>query len=224
MKNRSLMVFNPVMYMKRSIFYLFAIVFLTSGAFAQETESTTQEPVDRGPNNLREQFDELKTTSNTYENYKVIRINKLDQFWSNVQDSLFKSRQELLSAKERVQQVEVQLDDIDEQLEETQSSLESSEFESNRINVLGLYVLKESYMKVVWGIIGALILVLAVILIKFRVNNRVTTQKKKDYEELSDEFNEYRKLVRDREIKIKRELQTERNKLEELRRKQASHK
>ena len=218
------MVFNPVMYMKRSIFYLFAIVFLTSGAFAQETESTTQEPVDRGPNNLREQFDELKTTSNTYENYKVIRINKLDQFWSNVQDSLFKSRQELLSAKERVQQVEVQLDDIDEQLEETQSSLESSEFESNRINVLGLYVLKESYMKVVWGIIGALILVLAVILIKFRVNNRVTTQKKKDYEELSDEFNEYRKLVRDREIKIKRELQTERNKLEELRRKQASHK
>ncbi len=195
------------------------LIFLNIEGFSQEVEETPQ-----GPQNLNEQFSNLKQKSNTYENYKVIKISWLDQFWSNVQDSLREVKSEMVNARMNMLEQQNQLKDAQQQLSSSNEALQQSEYESSRINILGLYIPKDTYQKIVWGIIGGLVLILAVVLIKFRVNNKTTHQKKKDYEELSEEFNEYRKLVRDREIKIKRELQTERNRLEELRRKYASHK
>ena len=192
-------------------YLFFVLVFFLFFSFVQAQ--------DEQPGSLDELFMELKEQSNNYQNYEVIPQARLNSFWNTVQDSIGDLKQNLQQAQNRISEQQQEISEINENLQETKEALAESEYTANRWTILGIHVLKDVFVTVVFSIIAGLIITLAVIGIKFKVNEKVTRKKKRDYQELAEEFEEYRKIVRQREIKIKRELQTERNKLEELKHK-----
>lgn len=194
------------MLIKRMIFVL--CVMVSSGVMAQDE-----------PQNLDQRFNEIKKESYDHNEYEVIKKTRLNAFWRIVQDSVENLEVNLQNAKNTIQDQQAEIKGINETLAETRSNLEESEYASSRISVLGIYVLKSTFLTTISVIIGSLLVLLGFIGIKFRTNEKVTSRKKRDYQELADEFEEYRKIVRQREIKLKRELQTERNKIEELKHK-----
>jgi hypothetical protein len=199
----------------KKIFFLFAVVL----SFAATAHAQDAEPE---PETLNERYQFLKRRSNTWENFKVIRETSLDALWRSVQDSVRVLKSDLANANVKIGEQQVVVDGHQGEMDKLKTALAESEHRNGRIPLLGIYILQSTYASVVWGIIGTLLLLLIVGYIKFRINEKVTRRKTKDLDELSEEFEEYRKIVRQREIRIKRELQTASNKLEEIKHRVAS--
>ena len=198
------------MYQKIS-FFLGLIILLNYSTQAQDQPTT-----------LDQQFQELKKKSNDYQDYEVIKKYTLNQFWDMVQDSVNNLKSEINDLQASLNNQEKEVNELTQQMQEQKSALEASEYESARMNFLGMLIRKDVFMTTAGVIFGVLLVTLVIIGMKFRMNERLTKRKKRDFEELSAEFEEYRKIVRQREIKIKRELQTVQNKLEEQRHRQTA--
>lgn len=174
------------------------------------------------PATLDQQYQELKQNANDYQDYEVIKKFTLNQFWSVVQDSVNNLKSQINNLQARVDDQQNKVKEINQQMQEQKTALEESEYASTRMNFLGMLIRKDVFLTTAGTVFAILIITLAFIGIKFRMNDKLTRRKKRDFEELSAEFEEYRKIVRQREIKIKRELQTAQNKLEEQRNRQTA--
>ncbi|SDK61085.1 hypothetical protein SAMN05421823_10360 [Catalinimonas alkaloidigena] len=208
--------------MKLKISALIVLV-LTLGtalpSYAQDAEASTEE----ASNTLNAQFESLKKSSNRYEDYKVVKEFKLNALWKNVQDSVQVLQTQIGTLQQQLASQEQELQDLKGQLAKRGEELERSERQNATISFLGMDVLKETYSTVMWSIVGILLVLMLGAIYKFQSSNKVTTRTRREYEALNEEFEEFRKRSREREIKIKRELQTERNHLEELRQKISYH-
>ncbi|GAA4846955.1 hypothetical protein GCM10023331_34590 [Algivirga pacifica] len=189
-------------------------------AWAQEEEGTptTEETVSSNPT-LEEQYQTIKRKSNKWKSrgitYLVIEPAKLDAIWNQVPDSLAKERQEIVQLNENLQATQTQITKLNEELTTKNSMLEKSDY----INVLGIDWLKQSYITFNWIVI--LILVGALVFLFFRYTSsiKVANQKRKETESIESELKAIKKKAQDKEIQLRRELVTERNKGEELQQK-----
>jgi uncharacterized protein YlxW (UPF0749 family) len=177
---------------------------------------------DEKPATLNSQFKKLKQKAGDYQDYEVIKKYTLNQFWDVVQDSVNTLKSKIDNLQATLDEQTARVDKINKMMEEQKKALEESEYASSRMNFLGILIPKNVFMSTAGIIFVALLITLGVIGVKFRMNEKTTRRKKRDFEDLSDEFEEYRKIVRQREMKIKRELQTAQNKLEEQRHKQTA--
>lgn len=174
------------------------------------------------PNTLEEQFRTLKESSNNYQEYKVVRETSLNQFYNNVRDSIYTAKQNILQAKNKINEQQQEIERLNEEVDSRQQALEQSEYEIAHTQLLGIDIEKETYNYLVWGIILILLIILAVAILKYKSSNRVAVKKKNEYEKLDQEFNDFKTRSREKEIKLMRDLQTERNTVEELNQRLAS--
>lgn len=169
-----------------------------------------------GSNTLSQQFNSLKDNSNSYQEYKVIKLTSLNTFWSNVNDSLAAIQKEIIVANNNITSLQQNLDSLKNKLEAREAALEKSEYDIAHLSVLGMDVQKESYVSFTWGVFFVLLLLLGIAIAKYRSSNKVAVEKKSDYEALNNELNDCKQKAREKEIKLMRDLQTERNHVEEL--------
>lgn len=173
-------------------------------------------------NSLETQFNDLKNKSNSYQEYKVVKVVSLNNFWQNVEDSLAAFHQEIEEANSAIARQNQKLDSLNQKLEAREEALEKSEYDIAHLTVLGMDVEKDSYVTFTWIVFFVLLLILGITFAKFKNSNKVAVEKKSDYDELSQELNDYKQKAREKEIKLMRELQTERNTIEELNQKIAT--
>lgn len=197
----------------RKIFPLLIVLLLASAplAYSQEIETDPEQP-----NTLEEQFRSLKANSNTYQEYKVVRETLLNQFYSNVRDSINDARQELAEAQQTINAQQQEITRLQGELQEREEAVAQSEYDIEHIQVLGIDIQKQTYNYIVWGIILVLLIVLAVALLKYKSSNKEAVKKRNEYEGLDQEFNDFKSRSREKETRLMRELQTERNTVEEL--------
>lgn len=186
---------------------LFTIVGLAPAAVAQDVPQE---------NTLQEQFRSIKDRSNNYQEYKVVKENLLDQFYSNVKDSINIAKQRILEAQNTITTQQQEISRLKDEVAERQEAVEQSEYAIAHTQLLGIDIEKETYNFVVWGIILALLIVLAIAFHKYNSSNKVAVKKRSEYETLNEEFNEFKVRSREKETRLMRDLQTERNAVEEL--------
>lgn len=168
---------------------------------------------------LQDQFVELKNDANTFQDYKVVKKVRLDSFWNTVTDSLNAHHEELTATHQQVGTLRGEVSGLKTQLNEQVSRVETLEYEKARLNFLGLDLMKDTYSTVVWGLIFALLIATLVALYRYRMSHRITANTRRDHLQLQAEFEEFRRRTHEREVRIKRELQTERNRVEEMKQK-----
>ena len=184
-----------------------------------------------GPFSLQQQFNGIKNRSSSYkefnQNYKVVRVTYLDSFWKNVQDSL-KARerniklagkateQALVKARQELSSQAAQLQALKQENANKEQQIQKTSHEISSLSVFGLDMNKQVYVILSWLVILALAIVSGVFAYLYKKSKVTTDQKINAFEEISKEFKEHKQNAREREIKIKRELQTESNKVEEL--------
>ena len=134
-------------------------------------------------------------------------------------DSVNVTKSELNATKQLLSEQETKVEALNQLLTENQQLLEEKAYESSRISVLGMYVPKGNYVSIIWVIILALIVLLGIMIAKFQNSNKTTSSIRFDFQQQAQEFDEYKKRAREKEIKLKRDLQTEINTVEELKRK-----
>jgi peptidoglycan hydrolase CwlO-like protein len=192
----------------RSLFAIF-LVMCTTALQAQENQESES-------NNLGDQYNELKSKSNNYQIYKVVKEASLDAFWASVSDTLANERKEITSLKAEVKNLKSEVSSLNNQVSERDEALEEQAYQIDHMSFLGIQLTKGTYITVTWIIIFALLITALVLYFRFQSAHSVTAKTKKEFNSLQEEFDAHRQRTRDNETKLKRDLQTEINRVEEL--------
>ena len=167
---------------------------------------------------LNNKYKALIESSETFNQYKVIPRTSLDAFWSEVMDSLQESSQsidELLGSNQvqadTIRNLTSALGNVEEQLNESLTQNDS-------ISFLGLGLSKGTYHILVWSIIFVVVVLAVICYMMFAKSNRVTSRAKKELDTLQLAYDEHKNQSREKQVKLKRELQTALNTIEEMKR------
>lgn len=212
----------------RSTFLSFILVVMFTAVQAQNP--ATQKAAS-SKNTLAKQFEGLKDKANSYQEngqqYKVVNVKTLDHFYESVNDSLHVigkkladarkgADKELIEARANVAAQEKQLKALTEETARKEAEVQKSQHLINNISFFGIDMGKQFYVILNSVVIVALLIVLAVFILQYKSSKSVAVEKVKAYNDIDSEFNEYKKAARERELKLKREMQTEMNRAEEL--------
>jgi len=192
------------------IYFAFFLLFFPSISYAQSEDETT------GEQNLKSHFQEMLDNSESYTEYKVIKRTKLSQYSRAVQDSLRVNRTEIGDLKNQVSDQKSQISNLSNRITELEAQLAESEELRESLSFLGLNLNKATYHTIVWLIIATLGVFGVFAYSSFMRSKKITSKTKKEYKILEVEYEEHKKKSHEKQIKMGRELQTERNKVEEL--------
>lgn len=136
--------------------------------------------------------------------------------WKTASDTLAATRGKLKAAQSKIAVQTKAIDSLNTALASEDQNVSTTNARVNEIDVFGMYVSKTVYNLVVWGLVIVFGITAMVVIMqsgKYRHDARYRTRL---YSELEEEFKAYKAKANDKEKKLARELQTERNKLDEL--------
>lgn len=188
------------------------LCFFLTTAHAQEA---------RNAGDLNQQFEEIKSSSNSVKSssgreYKVVNLEDLNALWNNVQDQLAASKDELQSSQARVDALRQEVAQLTQRVDEQQAIVQESEHAATHISVLGIDVAKDKFEATFWITTAILLILLAGAIYQFKRSRNVTRRTQMNFMELQEEMEELRKTSLEKERRLRRELQTERNMMEEM--------
>lgn len=182
-----------------------SFLFLTFGAYAQ-TDTPSENPI-------QDKFSELIENSNSYKNYKVIDYNQLTEVQNSTVDFIEGLKQEISTAENTILSQEETIAGLKTELSNTQASLEEVNAKKDSMLFLGIPFSKSAYNMMMWGIVGALVIVLAFLFIRFKSSHSLTKDAQKRLDETEKEFEAFRLKSLEKEQRLGRLLQDEKNKL-----------
>ncbi len=182
-------------------------------AFAIQFDAFAQEDA-----KLSEQYQNMVESSETFEKYKVIPIIKVNSFGEVLSDTINNLNQQVSSAKDAQLTAEKERDSAKAQMNDLKAELEQARSVVDEMPLFGIPMTKTTYNIVMWSLVVILLAGLVIVYIMFMNSFRLTKQAKRDKERVDEELEDLRKRSHDKQVKIKRELQTALNKLEEYRR------
>jgi biopolymer transport protein ExbB/TolQ len=197
--------------MKRTAILLIGVL-MVIGAAAQ----TASDALKSDNQTLRERYLLMKTKSQNYQDYKVIKENLLDSWWKIVTDSLQAKQAAIRQSKADASKLQAELNQSMETLKAKEGSMQDVVYASTHIKVLGIDFDKGFFA----GLVGILILGLGIAIAALVYTLGVSRKNQKEKSDLaaaiSAEYEEYKRKAMDKQTKLSRELQNERNKLQEL--------
>jgi hypothetical protein len=197
--------------MKRSAIFL--ILMLVAAVVSAQTAADALRPDNQS---LRERYLIMKTKSQNYQEYKVIKENLLDSWWKIVTDSLQAKQAAIRQSRANANKLQADLNQSIETLKSKEASMQDVVYSSTHIKVLGIDFDKGFFAGMVGFIILALGLTIAVIMYTLKASRRTLKEKADLATAISNEYEEYKRKAMDKQTKLSRELQNERNKLQEL--------
>ncbi len=189
-----------------------AVMMMTSVGYAQGNQSEKSD----APVTLKDQFNDIYSNSESYNEYKVIKNTRLRNFWKIVEDSLNLYRSKI---DEKAAMIQTQIDQnksLEAKIKDLETSLEESRYNTDRITFMGVTMKKTLYNWLVWLLIAGLAAAAFYAMSGYIYLKRASHARKKEFKELVEEFEDYRKKSYETKIKMGRELQDERNLVEEL--------
>lgn len=193
------------------LFFSIALVLLFSvNSFGQIESAPQQEKkpsLDNGT--IKSQYEFMMNKSSRYQEYKVIKIEWLDRFESNIQDSLNLVKKNLSNSEVLIEDQKNEIVDLNNELQKVKTELEETINIQNSMSFLGLQLSKSAYNTIMWIIILGSLGVAGVCFFLFRRSNVVTIETKETLAEVRDEFETHRRNALVREQKLARKLQDE---------------
>lgn len=198
------------MKLNKLIFSITTVVCLSLSSFAQDSLSVKQGTLDDGT--IEEQFNYIVRKSNKYQDYRVVKQTWINKLKSHVVDSIQVVEKALEDSKSTVGNQQAEINSLKNEVAQLNTNLDNINEEKDSIVFLGMLMEKGAYKGMMWGIIGLLFVLMSVFIYKFKRANLVTSEAKTRLGEIQEEFETYRKNSREKEQKLKRELQDEINK------------
>lgn len=184
---------------------LFAFCLISLFAQAQDSETLTQ------------RFSTIKDKSQTFKDYKVIKQVTLDAFWQSVEDSLAKQRQAITTQQSEINAFNTRMDQLKVEIARREEAVAEIEFDSDHITVAGIAMHKATFISVFFISLAALATLLVLSFTRSQFLSRSLKEKAEGMLILSSEFEEYKHRALEKQMKLSRELQDERNRLAEVR-------
>jgi hypothetical protein len=165
---------------------------------------------------LKGQYQFMLSRSKTINGYKLINPTRLSSLWQSITDTIRKERLELSKDRSKIIEQQQTITNLQAEVSGKENSLIDSNSKLNEINFLGISFTKGSYQMMVWSIIVILALALFVVIARSTRNILEAKHRTQLYDEISSEYQAYKTKANEQQRKLARELQDERNIVEEL--------
>jgi hypothetical protein len=136
--------------------------------------------------------------------------------WKNMRDTLTIERRKLAEAQAKLTAQTKDISTLKADVTTKDQTLSESNAKRDEISLLGISLTKASYNLLMWGLVIAFGAIAAIVIARSGAHSREARYRIKLYEELDEEYKAYKSKANEKEKKLARELQTERNKLDEL--------
>jgi hypothetical protein len=174
-------------------------------------------PVENKNLTLQERYLEMKAGSQTFKDYKVIKELALDNVWKVTADSIQKRKQELAATRSQLTGLQQELATVRDSVKTQQASMNDIVYDSTHISVLGIPFTKGFFLLLTVAVIGGLAVALSVVMGRMKLMNGMVKEKALIADAIANEFEEFKKKAMEKQTKLSRELQNERNKWMESR-------
>jgi hypothetical protein len=176
-------------------------------SFAQEIEGLPENPT------LKERFLYIKSKSQSYGAYKVVKETTLDGVWKIAQDTIAAKEASIQRAQQNINKLKGELANSMQALKDKEKSMEQIQHVSTHINVIGIDFNKGTFITTVAIIIASLLVLLGLFFGRMKLQSNSLSERNLAVSALTHEFEEYKQRAMERQTKLSRELQDERNKL-----------
>ncbi len=172
---------------------------------AQQDSISTQTPV-------QDEFTKLIEESNNYQGYKVVDYDKLIELRNTTRNYITELKEEIIVQQNTVDQQNDEIQQLQSELSSTKEDLNRVTEEKDALMFLGMPFSKGGYKAMMWGIVGVLLAILLVLFFRYRSSNSATREARQKLQETEKEFDAYRTKALEKEQRLGRMLQDERNK------------
>jgi hypothetical protein len=136
--------------------------------------------------------------------------------WKNINDSLSATKRTLKEVQAKLNTQNQSISSLQSDVKTKEQSITESNSRRDQISLLGIYMTKTAYNLLMWGLVIVFGLGLLIVILRTGGATREAKYRTKLYDEVSEEFQAYKVKANEKEKKLARELQTERNKVDEL--------
>jgi len=149
---------------------------------------------------------------------KVYRYQQplISALWKSASDTLTINRRKLKAAESKLIAQAKTIDSLKADVTNKDQTLTAESTRVNGITVLGITLSKSTYNLITWGLVLLFGATALFVILRSGSYSREAKYRTLLYTELEEEFKAYKAKANDKEKKLARELQTERNKLDEL--------
>jgi len=133
-------------------------------------------------------------------------------FWKNVRDSLSQTRRDLKAVNDKLAASNQSINQLQTNVSTSQDELSKAE----SVDFFGISFSKNGYSVMMWSLVAFLGGLAAIVIFRSGSARSEATYRTKLYTELDEEYKAYKAKANEKEKKLARELQTERNKVDEL--------
>jgi hypothetical protein len=165
------------------------------------------EPID---NSLKGQYQYLLTKVYAYQQPL------LNAFHKSITDTLIQTRKGLKASQSDLAVANKTIDSLQASIKANTQSLNESNEKVNEVSLIGVPVTKATYNLIMWGLVIVFGAVAGIVIARSGASTREAKYRTQLYSELEEEYRVYKAKAVEKEKKMARELQTERNKLDEL--------
>jgi hypothetical protein len=137
-------------------------------------------------------------------------------FHKSFMDTLGLARKALKDAKATAALQAKTIDSLQTNEKASSESLSASNARVSAINMFGIELNKVTYNLLMWGLVVLFGVIAIVVIARSGANSREARYRTQLYNELEEEHKNYKAKANEKEKKLARELQTERNKLDDL--------
>ncbi len=176
----------------------------------------TTDSVNNSDFSLNGQYQFLLSRSRSINGYKLVNPYRLTAVWKSVTDTLAKERADLINLKSKLAAQEKTINNLKTEASGNKTVVTDKNAKRDEINFLGISFDKNTYNLIVWGIIVVLAISLFIVIARSAKNILEAKHKTQLYDEITAEFQNYKGKASEKERRLARELQDERNTVEEM--------
>ncbi|MBC7390378.1 MAG: hypothetical protein H7329_14270 [Opitutaceae bacterium] len=163
---------------------------------------------------LEKKWNNMVEKSNSYNSHKIIRSEELNGMWSSVQDSLMMMRVRVKNEQNKVNTQNSEIASLNAKIRASNEKFNAVSLERDKADNRASS--NVTYILTLWIFLAIVSGICAVLYFLFNKSNSLTKQKTNDYEQLLKSFEDYKTSKLEVERKLKREIQTYMNTVEEM--------
>jgi len=137
-------------------------------------------------------------------------------FHKSMMDTLTQARMALKASQAKLAGQTKTIDSLQNSVKANTANLSESNAKSDEVSWLGIPVDKSTYNLIMWGLVVIFGAAAAIVITRSGAAGREAKYRTQLYNELEEEYKNYKIKANEKEKKLARELQTERNKLDDL--------
>ena len=161
---------------------------------------------------MESQFVAFKKSASYWDGYFMYKELQLNEFHKVVMDTVGALKEVIIVSNGEIKKLNSEINILTKGASESQFKLDECHEKEGSLVTLGITFDKVAFPSLMYTIIVILTLLTLIAIVLFFRSNIISKETKRVYDELYEELDRQKKIGLERETKLNRELQTERNK------------